>query len=152
MKKILFLLTLFSALLIQACKKGQSLSPQTLAGTWKVVSYQDTATHAVYFKSSPEGGITGSFNQDIVITFAQNKDTLSLQGHTVTNEVWGSFLLNNGSGLKSILFAGTKVYEPNWGSWFWTAMRSITSYHLNGNTLTINYNGQATNQVSLVRE
>lgn len=146
MKIYLFLAVVVLALCATGCRKGDSSGPNTtsLNGTWKVVSYQNLISNAIITKASPESGMSGENvkDRDIIVSLNVHDDTLHLQGHTVYNTVSGLFQLGNNESINGHSFGGTKIGEPNWGSWFWDAMNSAGAYRLQKNTLIIYYHFQ----------
>jgi len=63
-----------------------------------------------------------------------------MNGHTVTNSVSGAYELLKNNKMKTISFGGTKVAELGWGSKFWNAIHSASTYERHGNKLFIFFN------------
>ncbi len=116
-----------------------ALDNESLTGIWKVISYENLETEQVYTRSSPESGMADFTQTDIVVTLEQKGDTIRLKGHTISNEVFGTFLLKAKDSLHGLRFGGTRVGEPHWGSWFWDAMYSASTYRLKKDRLTLVY-------------
>lgn len=140
--KIIFAILMGFVTFIMGCSRdGVQPANNSINGTWKVVNYKDLDNNKTFTRSSPESELAAHSN-DIVITLKKEGNTLHLKGCTVANEVFGTFVFKAADGLHCISFGGTKVGEPNWGSWFWDAMNSAQSYQLEGDILTVYYNFQ----------
>ncbi len=63
-----------------------------------------------------------------------------MSGQTVANSVGGDYELLKKYKMRTLIFYGTKVWEPAWGSDFWDAILSASSYERQTNKLFIYFN------------
>lgn len=110
MKKVFFVLSVLFFVAETGCNKGdhQSLTTKsaiqavtddpsisTLAGTWKVVSYENYSDSSALIRSELSSAVNG---KDIVLTFGGNLSGGSLTGHTLVNEVDGTYQVGDEKG------------------------------------------------------
>jgi hypothetical protein len=108
-----------------------------LAGTWKVIAYEDLTHKTRIVKDSINswGGL------DVVLTFAENRIT----GKNTTNQVSGTFAYKGTREIQIQEFGGTKIGEPEWGRLFTRAVYQLKEFTLKDRLLTFYYNnGQNT--------
>ena len=115
-----------------ACDKDE-ITTQTLNGKWKLVEYHNLTLRTS--ESEPT-----NISRSILIEFSDNGSNGKISAHTVTNSVGGEYELSKVNRIKTVRFGGTKVGEPNWGSKFWDAMYSVSSYERQRNKLFIYFN------------
>jgi len=75
-----------------------------------------------------------------VLTFTDDGKAGTIEGHTVTNAVFGSYELGPHRTVKILSFGGTKVGEPQWGARVWTGLNTATSYKNAQQTMSIFFN------------
>src|SRR5690242_16915704 len=110
MKKVFFVLSLLFFVAETGCNKGdhQSLTTKsairvvtddpsiaTLTGTWKVISYENYSDSSALIRSELSSAVNG---KDIVLTFGGNLSGGGLTGHTLVNEVNGTYQLGDEKG------------------------------------------------------
>ena len=122
---------LILAMTLFACNKDDSTT--TLNGKWKLVKYHNLTVGTS--ESEPT-----NISRSIIIDFSDNGSKGKMDGHTVTNSVGGDYELLKDNRMKTLSFGGTKVGEPNWGSKFWDAIHSASSYERQSNKLFIYFN------------
>ena len=122
---------LILAMTLFACNKDDSTT--TLNGKWKLVKYHNLTVGTS--ESEPT-----NISRSIIIDFSDNGSKGKMDGHTVTNSVGGDYELLKENRMKTLSFGGTKVGEPNWGSKFWDAIHSASSYERQSNKLFIYFN------------
>jgi hypothetical protein len=127
--KISYILIFVMTLL--ACRKDDSTA--TLNGKWKLIKYHNLTVGTS--ESEPK-----NISRSIIIDFSDNGSKGKMNGHTVTNSVSGDYELFKDNQMKILSFGGTKVGEPNWGSRFWNAIHSASSYERQGNKMFIYFN------------
>ncbi len=151
--KIIF--TLFSAvmLLVTGCKKDDVIPPASdfrddpsitsIAGTWKVISYDDLIANSQILQDSANswGGL------DIVLTFDANQIT----GRKTTNTVWGRFSYQAPREVKIEEFSGSEINEPQWGKMFDGAVSHFKEFEVNSQYLRFFYNDRK-NSVTLQKQ
>ncbi|WP_221389718.1 META domain-containing protein [Dyadobacter sp. NIV53] len=139
MKNILFFATILFVLALSAFQCGKQedccvLPPcsdkPTLEGTWRLTGYRDISTGSTENDPGPEG-------KGVIFTFKDNEKDGSISGHTVMNEVSGSYTLGPGCKLNIITFGGTKVGEPGWSGRAWLQSDSSMYYQRIENSLVI---------------
>jgi hypothetical protein len=128
--KIKFIL--FFAMTFFACSKEDNTN-SILNGKWKLIKYHNLS--AGTSDSEPTNIL-----RSIIIDFSDNGTKGIMDGITVTNTVSGNYELFKKNEMKTLSFGGTKVGEPNWGSKFWNAIQSASSYELQTNKLFIYFN------------
>lgn len=122
---LIFAMTLF------ACNKDETTA--TLNGKWKLIKYHNLTVGTS--ESEPK-----NISRSIIIDFSDNGNKGKMNGHTVTNSVGGDYELLKDNKMKTLSFGGTKVGEPNWGSKFWDAVYSASSYERQRNKMYIYFN------------
>lgn len=127
MSKILILFLVLTSFI---CYKDNHT---TLTGKWKLIKYHNLRAGT----SEPEPANIG---RSIIIEFSDNGLMGKMNGHTVTNSVSGAYELLKNNKMKTLSFGGTKVAELGWGSKFWNAIHSASSYERQGNKLFIFFN------------
>lgn len=118
---------------LSVCQKQNNA---TLTGKWRLMKYHNLAT------SESETQPT-AIPRSIIMEFSDNGHTGTMNGHTVTNSVSGSYELLKNNKMKTLSFGGTKVAEPGWGSRFWNAIYAASSYERHGNQLFIFFNADS---------
>jgi hypothetical protein len=152
MKTLITLLSLLM-LMVAACKKDD-VTPLTnefkddpsitsIAGTWKVISYDDLVTNKQILKDSANswGGL------DIVLTFDSNQIT----GKKTTNTAYGKFAYQAPREITIQEFGGTEINEPQWGRLFAEAVFKFQEFEVNEQYLRLFYNGRK-NSVTLQKQ
>ena len=104
-----------------------------LTGKWKLMEYQNLTLGTI--ESEPT-----DISTSVIIDFSDNGTQGKIGGHTITNAVGGNYELLKDNKMKTLLFYGTKVWEPKWGSKFWDAIRLASSYERQDNKLFIYFN------------
>lgn len=122
---------LILAMTLFACNKDDSIT--TLNGKWKLIKYHNLTVGIS--ESEPT-----NISRSIIIDYSDNGSKGKMDGHTVTNSVSGDYELLKDNKMKTLSFGGTKVGEPNWGSKFWDAIHSASSYERQSNKLFIYFN------------
>jgi hypothetical protein len=102
----------------------------TLTGKWRLIKYYNLT--AGTSETEP-----ANIPRSIIIEFSDNGGEGKMNGHTVTNSVSGAYELLKNNKMKTISFGGTKVAELGWGSKFWNAIHSASSFERHGNKLFI---------------
>ncbi len=136
---VLFLLVLLAA---GACSDQEATclwddaqddpSITTIAGTWKVIAYEDLAYNirTVKDNANSPGGL------DVVLTFEGDR----ISGKSTTNQVNGRFSYTGTRQVRIDEYGGTEVGEPAWGRMFGEAVFKFKEFTLNNGTLTFFYN------------
>jgi hypothetical protein len=140
--------TLTILTLIYGCNKDYLINDinddntiTTIAGTWKVVSYDDFSNDT-QIKKDADNTWTEYNSGDVTITF---KDTLpagQMHGLTVTNEVFASYTLSNPRIINIENFLGTQINQPDWADLFWENIMKAEEYEVNSTQLRIFYNSK----------
>ncbi len=113
-----------------------------LAGTWKVISYEDLANNTRIVKDA-----ANSQGLDVILTFEGDRIT----GKSTTNQVNGTFSYTGTREISIKEYGGTEIAEPQWGRLFGEAVFKFKEFTISGNTLTFFYNnGQ--NAVTLEKQ
>ncbi|GAB3180118.1 hypothetical protein [Telluribacter humicola] len=95
-----------------------------LEGTWRLQAYQNIDSRKLEEDPDPSG-------RGVVFTFKEEGEAGTIKGHTVANEVFGSYQKADACQLLNVTFGGTKVAEPtSWSAKAWTAMNSATGYEI----------------------
>ncbi|KAA0990778.1 META domain-containing protein [Dyadobacter aurulentus] len=112
-------------------------SDNTLSGKWKLDYYQDIATGAT--ESNPQENTRG-----VIYTFSDDTSKGSIEGHTLSNSVAGSYELAPGCNIRILGFGGSKVGEPSWSGRAWLTSAEFYHYELSPMRLTLTpENGKA---------
>ncbi len=150
MQKRFYLLIVLLLILSAACsQEGKALvdcpfpPDADLAGTWKVVAFEDSAanTRVVQDSANSWGGL------EIVLTFRENRIT----GQNTTNQVLGTFSVPGPGQVRIEKFGGTEINEPMWGRMFGEAVYQFSTYRVKDRNLTFYYNG-CNNRVTLEKQ
>ncbi|WP_247237515.1 META domain-containing protein [Telluribacter sp. SYSU D00476] len=95
-----------------------------MEGTWRLQAYQHIDSRKLEEDPEPNG-------RGVVLTFKEDGDKGTIQGHTVANQVGGGYQKADACQLLNVTFGGTKVAEPTaWSAKAWTAMNSATGYEI----------------------
>lgn len=144
--KLSFIATLTILIVICGCEKEKSIQTivddkniTTIAGTWKVVSYDDLANNTQITKDT-NNTWPKSNNGDVIITFQDTIDTGLIDGQTVTNGVSGNYILLNPRKIMVQNFMGTMINQPVWANLFWENFPKSEEYSVNKTQLRIFYN------------
>lgn len=141
-------------LLFISCSKDEINNPRdivddpsinTIYGNWKLVSRENYLTNEVFYKNPDNTGnfCNGRNECDVVLTLAKINITDSIEGHTISNIVFGSFSFNPANRtFTTIEFGGTKVGEPDWADNVWNNMYLIESYAVNDGYLRLYFNNK----------
>lgn len=144
MKRIayLFVCFVFLALTSFECGHGKDCCAMppcseiaSLAGTWRLDYFQNTATGAV--DTDPE--ISG---KSVVFSFSDDKKNGTISGHTFVNTIQGAYTLGGSCTFKISSFGGTKVGEPEWSGKAWLPSDSTGgkgSYHVQSDKLILKF-------------
>ena len=132
--------------LVCSCEKDNSIKDvfddeniTTLAGTWKVLSYDDF-THNTQIKKDTNITWKEFNNGDVIITFTDTIPTGQMHGRTVTNEVFAGYTLSEHRKINVENFFGTKMNQPEWADLFWEGITKSEEYSVNNKQLRIFYN------------
>lgn len=107
-----------------------------LAGTWKVIAYEDLANNTRTVKDA-----ANSQGLDVILTFEGDR----ISGKNTTNQVNGKFSYTGSREISIKEYGGTEIAEPQWGQMFHEAIFKFKAFTINDNTLTFFYNnGQNT--------
>jgi hypothetical protein len=133
---VLFTLTAFQ------CENGKdccALPPcseiGSLAGTWRLDYFENTATGAV--DADPE--ISG---KSVVFSFSDDQKNGTISGHTFVNTISGAYTLGANCTFKITSFGGSKVGEPEWSRKAWFPSDSTGgkgSYHITSDKLILKF-------------
>lgn len=107
----------------------------TLTGKWKLIRYYNLTLGTS--ESEPV-----NIPRSIVVEFSDTGHIGKMNGHTVTNSVFGDYELIKENKIKILSFGGTKVAESKWGNKFWGAIHSVSSYKIDNNKLFLFFNGE----------
>jgi hypothetical protein len=118
------------------CDKGDSATSITLTGQWKLVKYHD-------LKLGTSESQPSHIKRPVIMNFCDNGKIGNMYGQTVANGVDGEYELSVDAKMKTLIFYGTKVWEPNWGSKLWDAMNAANAYERQGRKLFIFFNSGA---------
>lgn len=144
MKRIgyLFVCFVFLALTSFECGHGKDCCAMppcseiaSLAGTWRLDYFENTATGAV--DTDPE--ISG---KSVVFSFSDDKKSGTISGHTFVNTIQGTYTLGGSCTFKITSFGGTKVGEPEWSGKAWLpsdSARGKGSYHVQSDKLILKF-------------
>ena len=146
--KVRFIATLTILIVICGCAKEKSIqtinedkSTTTIAGTWKVVSYDDLANNTQITKYN-NNTWTNFNNGDVIITFQDTLDTGLIHGVTVINGVSGNYILSNQRKIRVENFMGTEINQPVWANLFWENLPKSEEYSVNNTQLRLFYNSK----------
>lgn len=158
MKKFTLKFVFAIAILItsNACKKQNIIQTvfddegiTSIAGTWKVVSYDDWTNNTQIKKD--ENNTWTDFNKgDVTISFQDSKPMGDFNGKTVTNTIFGNYTFSNPRKMKVESLGGTKMNQPDWADLFWEHFPKAEAYAVNNIQLRIFYNSNK-NSISFER-
>ena len=155
--KLSFFAILTILIVIFGCEKEKSIQTiiddkniTTIAGTWKVVSYDDLANNTQITKDA-NNTWPKSNNGDVIITFQDTQDTGLIDGITVINEVSGNYILSNPRKISVVNFMGTLINQPDWADLFWENLPKSEEYSVNKTQLRIFYNSNK-NSITFEKE
>lgn len=141
-----FIAALTILIVICGCEKEKTIQNiiddkniTTIAGTWKVISYDDLADNTQITKDA-NNTWTDFNNGDVIITFQDTQDTGLIDGRTVTNGVTGNYILSNPRKISVVNFMGTLINQPVWANLFWDNFPKAEEYSVNNTQLRIFYN------------
>ncbi len=144
--KLSFIATLTILTVICGCAKEKSIQTinddkniTTIAGTWKVVSYDDLTNNTQITKDTSNTW-TNFNNGDVTITFQDTLATGLIHGQTVTNGVSGNYILSNPRKIMIENFMGTEINQPVWANLFSENFPKSEEYSVNNTQLRIFYN------------
>jgi heat shock protein HslJ len=154
--KIKFALALTMLIALSACKKENIMQAvvddegiTSIAGTWKVVSYDDWTNNTQITKD--ENNTWTDFNKgDVTISFQDSKQMGDINGKTVTNTIFGNYTLSNPRKMKVESLGGTRINQPDWADLFWEHFPKAEAYAVNNKQLRIFYNSNK-NSISFER-
>jgi hypothetical protein len=109
------------------------LSGGVLTGKWKLIAYSNLTLGTI--ETEPT-----DISRSVIIDFLDDGAQGKMGGVTVTNSVGGEYELLKGNKMKTLIFYGSKVWEPAWGSKFWGAMNTASSYERQSSKLFIYFN------------
>ena len=144
MKRIayLFVCLVFLGLTAFECGNGKdscAMPPcsevASLAGTWRLDYFQNTATSAI----DKDPGISG---KSVVFTFSDDQKNGTIAGHTFVKTVTGAYTLGPNCTFKISSFGGSKVGEPEWSGKAWLPSDSTGSkgsYHVQSDKLILKF-------------
>ena len=121
------------------------LTIKTVYGRWKLLSKDNLVTNKSIYKTPDQ--IESFCNTrricDIILTFSGSAANDTITGHTITNEIFGSFSFNPAvRTFKTIEFGGTKVGEPKWADHVWDNMYRIEAFAVNQKYLRLFFNSK----------
>jgi len=144
--KLSFIAFLTILTVICGCEKEKSIKAiaddkniTTIAGTWKVVSYDDLVNNTQITKDT-NNTWPRFHNGDVIVTFQDTLDTGLIDGITVVNEVSGNYILSNPRKISVVNFMGTLINQPDWADLFWENLPKSEEYSVNKTQLRIFYN------------
>ena len=113
----------------------------TIAGTWKVVSYDDFAHNTQITKDADNTWLQIN-NGDVIMTFMDTLGTKEIEGVTVTNYVSGSYTITAPRKIKVLNFNGTYIDQPEWADLFWEKIEESDEFSVSNTHLRIFYNAK----------
>lgn len=114
-------------------------------GTWKLVSRENYATNQVFFPEPADINFYCSKPSgcDVVLTLSPGSPSGVISGHTITNEISGSFTADPALKQITILsFGGTKLGEPQWSKYVWDNIHDVGRYSVNRTSLRLYLNSK----------
>lgn len=146
--KLSFLATLTILIVICGCEKEKSIPTinddkdiTTIAGTWKVLSYDDLANNTQITKDT--NNTWPQFNNgDVIMTFKDTLGTGLISGRTVTNGVGGTYIISAPRKIDIVNFEGDYIDHPEWADLFWENFTKAEEYSVNMTQLRIFYNSK----------
>ena len=112
----------------------------TLSGEWRLVAFEESYTDEILLE--PE-----HIPRSIILNFNDKGKNGTIEGHTVTNEIIGDYILYNGLEMKVNDFGGTLKGEPQWGENFWENIHKVGMYIRSNNALYLYYRGDSSRMV-----
>lgn len=120
----------------------------SIAGTWKVVSFEDYKDNTVITKTT-ENSMNGA---DVLITFNDTDTPFRFWGVNTTNQISGTFAYSPAERTLQVLsLDSTEINQPEWGDRFSEAIHKVRSYKINEQQLRLYYNNRE-NSITLVRQ
>jgi hypothetical protein len=155
--KMSFIATLTVLTLVFGCDKDNAIKDvlddeniTTLAGTWKVLSYDDF-TNNTQIKKDSNNTWTDYYNGDVMVTFKDTVPSGQMHGITVTNEVFAGYTLSEPRKIHIENFMGTLITQPDWADLFWENITKSEEYSVNSKQLRIYYNSRK-NSITFEKE
>lgn len=130
-------LLILSSFLFLSCEKDPDY---TLSGEWRLIAFEETYTEEIQVE--PE-----HIPRSIILDLSDKGKTGTIEGHTVTNEIIGDYVLYNGLEMKVNDFGGTLKGEPKWGQNFWDNIHKVQMYIRADNALYLYYRGDSSRMV-----
>ncbi len=111
----------------------------TIAGTWKVVSYDDF-DHNIQITKSTSNTWLEINSGDVIITFMDTLSVGHFSGRTVTNGVGGTYTITAPRKINIVDFQGDFAGQPEWADIFWESLPKAEVFSVNMTQLRIFYN------------
>ncbi|AHM59048.1 hypothetical protein D770_03905 [Flammeovirgaceae bacterium 311] len=120
----------------------------SIAGTWKVVSYEDYKDNTVITKTT-ENSMNGA---EVIISFNDTGTPLQFWGVNTTNQISGTYEYSPAERtIQIISLDSSEINQPEWGDRFSEAIHKVRSYKVNEQQLRLYYNNRE-NSITLVRQ
>ena len=120
---------------------------QSVAGTWKVISFEDHLADERTYKTEEN-----SRGLDIILTFDDSVTPHTIKGGNTTNSIWGTFENQRPKAIQIEALGSTNVGQPEWGDLFSSVIsQGVGKYEINELQLRIYYNDEK-NSVTLIKE
>jgi hypothetical protein len=155
--KVSFIVTLTILIAVCSCEKDNPVKAiyddkniTTIAGTWKVISYDDFTSNT-QIKKDTNNTWTNFNNGDVIVTFTDTLPLGRIHGRTVTNEVFGNYTLLGPRTINVENFGGTLINQPDWADFFWENIKKSEEYSVNNTHLRIFYNSKK-NSITFEKE
>ena len=104
----------------------------TLTGTCKLKGYLNLETDTLHLNPNTD-------DRGVVLTFKDAEKAGTIVGHTVSNEVYGTYTLLEGCLVDFSGFGGTKRGENEWSGKVWALMQGKADYSVIGQTLNLDF-------------
>jgi hypothetical protein len=149
MKKTIILIILTISVIVNGCKKTEPDLALDIAGTWKVISYDNYDLNTKITRTSSNTW-TDYNNGDVTINFkTSGSQGGDFTGINVTNRFSGKYVLNSTEfGAKD--FITTEINEPEWAQLF-HSINDVDRYEVFDNKLVLYYN-QKKNGITLEKQ
>lgn len=105
----------------------------TMTGKWRLIKYHNLT-------SGGSEAEPANISRSVIIEFSDDGHIGKMNGHTVTNTVFGEYELMKGNKMKISSLGGTEVGETGWGHKFRDAIRTAISYERYDSKLFIFFN------------
>ncbi len=155
--KIKFISTVLILILSACCKKDNTTNPfgddpniTTVAGTWKVLSYDDLVSNTQITKNSTNTWLNVN-NGDEMVTFKDTTNEGIISGVAVTNQVSGSYTITSPRNIKIHSLFTTKINQPEWADLFGENIIKAETFSVNNMRLKIFYNSKK-NSITFERQ